>query len=75
MAQKTSAQLVGIFEDQRDIKNLMGKICFTILLKQENEMVDRFWSSRPDICLGVNKGYYYGAQAVPGLLRRSLPPY
>lgn len=66
MVQKTSEQLVGIFEDQRDIKNLMGKICYTILLKQENEMVDRFWSARPDICLGVNKGYFYGAAAVRG---------
>ena len=41
MAQKTSEQLVGIFEDQRDIKNLMGKVCYTILLKREREMVDR----------------------------------
>ena len=25
----TSEQLVGIFEDQRDLKNLMGKLCYT----------------------------------------------
>lgn len=66
MAQKTSEQLVGIFEDQRDIKNLMGKVCYTILLKREREMVESFWSSREDICLGTNQGYYNGAEAVKG---------
>ena len=66
MAQKTSEQLVGIFEDQRDIKNLMGKVCYTILLKQEQTMVASFWSSREDICLGTNQGYYNGAEAVKG---------
>lgn len=66
MAQKTSQQLVGIFEDQRDLKNLMGKVCYTMLLKQEKNMVDRFWSQREDICLGVNDGYYHGAGAVRG---------
>lgn len=66
MAQKTSEQLVGIFEDQRDIKNLMGKVCNTILLKREREMVESFWSSREDICLGTNQGYYNGAKAVKG---------
>lgn len=62
----TSEQLVGIFEDQRDLKNLMGKICYTILLKQEKDMVRSFWSSRADICLGTNDGYYDGAEAVGG---------
>ena len=66
MAQKTSEQLVGIFEDQRDLKNLMGKVCYTILLKQEDQMVARFWSAREDICLGVNRGYYVGRAAVSG---------
>jgi hypothetical protein len=66
MAALTSEQLVGIFEDQRDLKNLMGKICYTILLKQEKTMVETFWSSRDDICLGTNDGYYDGAEAVKG---------
>ena len=64
MAKKTSEQLVGIFEDQRDLKNLMGKVCYTILLKNEKEMVDSFWAAREDICLGINKGYYLGRDAV-----------
>lgn len=66
MARKTSEQLVGIFEDQRDLKNLMGKVCYTILLKREKDMVASFWSSRADICLGTNRGYYVGAEAVQG---------
>lgn len=66
MKSLTSEQLVGIFEDQRDLKNLMGKICYTILLKQEKDMVQRFWSQREDICLGTNAGYYDGANAVKG---------
>ncbi len=60
----TSEQLVGRWEDQRDLKNLMGKICFTILLKQEDRMVEQFWSRREDICLGRNNGWYAGRNAV-----------
>ena len=62
----TSEQLVGRWEDQRDLKNLMGKICFTILLKQEDRMVEQFWSRREDICLGRNNGWYAGRNAVRG---------
>lgn len=62
----TSEQMVGIWEDQRELKNLMGKICYTFLLKKEKEMTDSFWSRRPDICLGTNDGYYDGAEAVRG---------
>ena len=32
MANLTSEQLIGRWEDQRDLKNLMGKVCYTILL-------------------------------------------
>lgn len=66
MKSLTSEQLVGIFEDQRDLKNLMGKVCYTMLLKQEKNMVADFWSKRQDICLGLNDGYYVGADAVKG---------
>lgn len=66
MALRSSEQLVGLFEDQRDLKNLMGKVCYTILLKKEKDMVKTLWSSREDICLGTNDGYYVGAEAVKG---------
>lgn len=66
MKSLTSEQMVGIFEDQRDLKNLMGKVCYTMLLKQEKDMVASFWSAREDICLGLNDGYYVGAEAVKG---------
>ena len=62
----TSQQLVGIWEDQRELKNLMGKLCYTILLKQEDQMLSRFWSAREDISLGTNEGWYVGRKAVSG---------
>lgn len=62
----SSEQLVGRFEDQRDVKNLMAKIGYSIMLKQEDAIVSRFWSGRDDICLGVNDGYYSGSEAVRG---------
>lgn len=66
MANLTSEQLIGRWEDQRDLKNLMGKVCYTILLKQEDRMVERFWSRREDIALGRNDGWYLGRDAVRG---------
>ena len=66
MAKFTNEQLIGRWEDQRDLKNMMGKLCYTILLKQEDKMVERFWSSREDICLGRNDGWYQGRDAVKG---------
>ena len=66
MEQFTSEELIGRWEDQRDLKNLMGKICYTILLKREDRMVEQFWSAREDICLGRNEGWYEGRQAVRG---------
>jgi len=66
MATLKSEQLIGRWEDQRDLKNLMGKICFSILLKQESAMADRFWSAREDISLGTNEGWYLGQEAVRG---------
>ena len=59
-------QLVDRWEDRRDIKNLMGKYVHYLLLKKEGQMVDDLWSSRDDICYGVNEGWYQGAEAVRG---------
>lgn len=60
----TTEQLVGRFEDRRDIKNLMGKYVVSILLKKEKTMFESFWSKKPDICLGVNEGYYSGPETI-----------
>ena len=60
----TAEELVGRFEDRRDIKNLMGKYVASLLLKRESTMFDDFWSKQDDICLGVNEGYYRGREAI-----------
>jgi len=60
----TTEELVGRFEDRRDIKNLMGKYVTSLLLKREKAMFKDFWSTKPDICMGVNEGFYQGPDAI-----------
>ena len=62
----TSEQLVGRFEDQRDLRNIMGKISYCCVLKREKDIFPLFWSGREDVCLGVNDGWYQGPAAVKG---------
>ena len=57
-------ELVGRFEDRRDVKNLAGKYVMSILLKKEPTMLQQLWSARDDISLGVNEGYYAGREAL-----------
>lgn len=53
-----------LWEDRREIKNLMGRVSMALLLKQESDILEQFWSRREDICLGVNKGWYTGREAI-----------
>lgn len=62
--QFNTEQLVGRFEDRRDVKNLAGKYVMSLLLKKEPTILQDLWSSREDISLGVNGGYYAGRQAL-----------
>ena len=62
----TLEDLVGRWEDQRAIKNLMGKLANVLILNQEERIYPMFWSNGDDVCLGFNDGYYCGAQAVRG---------
>ena len=57
-------ELVGRFEDRRDVKNLAGKYVMSLLLKKEPTILEDLWSSREDISLGVNDGYYAGRDAL-----------
>lgn len=58
-------QLVDRFEDRRDIKNLMGIYSQHLLLNREQEMFDFFWAkNQPDVCLGVNDGWFSGSEAI-----------
>ncbi len=59
-------ELVGRFEDRRDVKNLAGKYVMSLLLKKEPTILSDLWSGRQDISLGVNGGYYAGREALEG---------
>lgn len=59
----TTEQLVQRWEDQRAIKNLMGKYANIVLLNREQEVFARFWSSR-EPTLAFNDGVYRGTEAV-----------
>lgn len=65
--QFSTGQLVDRWEDQRDIKNLMGKYANCLILNRDAEIFSLFWSkNQPDICLGFNDGWYAGAEAIGG---------
>lgn len=65
----TTAELVTRWEQLRAIKNLMGRMSADYVLKKEGEMFGKYWSSRADVSLGVNEGWYVGAEAVSGYYR------
>lgn len=58
--------LVERWEDQRDVKNLMGKYVNCLLLNRQGEIFETFFSSRKDVCLTFNDGSYIGPDAVKG---------
>ena len=66
MSQLTLEQKISRWEDQRAIKNLMGKYVLTMLLEQRDEVFGRFWSRKAEVCLGLNDGWYAGAEAIQG---------
>jgi len=61
----TTEQLTQRWEDQRAIKNLMGKYANIVLLNREQEVFSRFWSEN-EPTLAFNDGVYRGADAVRG---------
>lgn len=65
----TTEQLTQRWENQRAIKNLMGKYANCVILNWEGEIYDRFWSQKADICLGFNDGWYQGPEAVSAYYR------
>ncbi len=66
MATFTTEQLVQRWEDQRALKNLMGKYANCIILNREQDIFDLFWSREEDVCLSFNDGAYVGVEAVSG---------
>ncbi len=65
--QLTTEQLTKRWEDQREIKNVMGKYTNAMLLEEKSTIFSRFWShAQEDVCLGLNHGWYKGAAAIQG---------
>lgn len=66
MAKKqfTTEQLAQRWEDRREVKNIMGKYVVSFLIKREKTMFEDFWSKKDDVCLGVNEGWFAGAEAI-----------
>jgi len=62
----TTEQLIDIWEDRREIQNLMGIYVYHYLLKMENAIFQGLWSEKEDVCFGVNDGWYLGREPVRG---------
>lgn len=69
MKQYTSDQMLGRWESLREVKNLMGRLSADYCIIQAGHAHERYWSQREDVCLGVNDGWYVGAEAVRGYYR------
>ena len=65
----TTEQLLGRFEDRREIQNLIGRVAACYVTKEDAKIYDLFWSEREDVCLGRNDGWYVGKDAVAGYYR------
>ena len=69
MAKVSTDKLLNLMESRREIRNIMGSISHDYAVKQEAAVYDRYFSRREDVCLGLNNGYYKGAEAVAGYYR------
>ncbi len=64
MTEYTTEQLVTRWEDQRTLKNMMGKYVNCLILNREQDIFELFWSTRKDTCLNFNDGAYIGPDAI-----------
>lgn len=63
----STEQMISRWEERRSIHNLMGKYTYHFLLKKEKDIFDTFWSKTAhNPSLGLNNGYYLGADAIEG---------
>lgn len=66
----TTEQLVDRWEDQRDVKNLMGIYVNYIIMNDDAKVFDDLWAQeQADVCYGDNNGWYIGPQAVRSYYR------
>ena len=61
----SSEQLLERWEERREIQNTMVRFMTQdYMFRREKDMYDKYWTKAQDVCLGVNEGYYKGAEAV-----------
>ena len=66
MNKLSADELLNRLEWRREIRNVMGNISHDYAVKQEAAVYDRYWTHAFEPCLGINTGYYRGAEAVAG---------
>ena len=55
------------WEDQREIKNLMGIYVNHVIMNMDADIFEHLWSAeKQDVCYGDNNGWYVGTEAVKG---------
>lgn len=65
MIMPTLEQRLDVWEDKREIRNLMGRFAHTIIFKEEETIFETYWSRKQeDVCYGTNEGWYVGRDAV-----------
>lgn len=63
----TTEQLMDRWEDQRDIKNLMGIYVNYIIMNDDAKIFHDLWAQQQnDVCYGDNNGWYFGRTSVCG---------
>jgi len=59
-----------MWEDRNEIENLMGRLTFSEIFKENDYFVDTYWcKNAPAPSLGTNNGYYSGYEAIEGLFK------
>ncbi len=60
----TPEEKLDIWEEQREIQNLMGRLTFDICLNRDSLIFERYWTKENQPSLGLNGGFYVGAESV-----------
>ena len=67
----TLEEKANMWLDLREIQNLMGRYVRSLMLKQEGDVFERFWSRfEGDVCYGVNEGWYTGRDEVEAYYKK-----
>lgn len=69
MVNYTADEILDRLEWRRFIRNIMGRISHDYAVKQEDKVFERYFSTREDVCLGLNNGYYRGRGAISGYFK------